>query len=119
VRSTLSGIGSDGVPELLVLNKVDTAAPQAVRRLAARHPDAVAVSAVTGEGIDRLVGEIDNRLQRESVDLEVLIPYDRGDLPAALHRVGEVLSESHEADGVRITARVPVADAAPFRPYAG
>ena len=119
VRSTLSGIGSDGVPELLVLNKTDTAPPQALRRLAARHPEAVAVSAVTGEGVERLVDEIDVRLQRESVDLEVLIPYDRGDLPAALHRVGEVLSESHEADGVRITARVPVSEAAPFRPYAG
>jgi GTP-binding protein HflX len=118
VRSTLRGIGSDGVPELLVLNKIDVAPTPAVRRLAARHGDAVAVSAVTGAGIVDLLGAVDGHLQPETVDLELLVPYDRGEVPAALHRIGEVLAETHEPGGVRIKARIPVAEAAPFRTFA-
>jgi GTP-binding protein HflX len=69
-------------------------------------PGAVWVSARTGAGIDALRGIIAARLPHPHVDVEVLVPYDRGDLVARVHRDGEVLSEQHEDSGTRLTARV-------------
>jgi GTP-binding protein HflX len=119
VRETLDEIGSGDRPELLVLNKTDAAPPAAVARLAALHPEAVAVSAATGAGIPGLLAAVDERLTPPTADLELLIPYERGDLLAALHREGEVLAEEHEEDGTRVKARLPREAAADFAPYRG
>ncbi|MBI5157787.1 MAG: GTPase HflX, partial [Acidimicrobiia bacterium] len=40
-------------------------------------------------------------------DFDILVPFDRGDVVSLVHRVGEVLSESHEPEGTRIKGRVP------------
>jgi GTP-binding protein HflX len=117
VRTTLEGIGTRRAPELLVLNKSDAASPTALRRLSARHPDGVVVSALTGDGLPDLEMALDALLQPTTADLEMLIPYGRGDLVAALHRVGEVLAEVHETEGVRVKARVPVTEAAAFAAF--
>ncbi len=107
VRDTLHSIDAHEVPELLVLNKSDVAAPEATKRLANMHPDAVVASAVTGEGLRVLLNRIEEAITPASSDVELLIPFDRGDLVAHIHDVAEVLSESHEAKGTRIKARVP------------
>jgi GTP-binding protein HflX len=111
VRETLDDIGSADRPELLVLNKIDVAPAPAVARLQALHPDAVAVSAVSGAGIEELLAAVDDRLTPEMVRVDSVIPYDRGDVIAAIHRVGEVVSEQAEEDGIRLSARLPMADA--------
>ncbi|MDX1690377.1 MAG: GTPase HflX [Acidimicrobiia bacterium] len=118
VRTTLQEIDSHEVSELLVLNKADVADPVAVTRLQNLNPGSVVVSAATGEGIDDLLDELDRRLTPPSVDLELLLPYDRGDLVSALHDVAEVVSESHEAEGTRVKARVPLDETEPFRAFA-
>jgi len=51
------------------------------------------------------------------VDLELFVPHERGDVVASLHRFGEVLSEVHEQDGVRLEARLPAAEAPTFLPF--
>jgi GTPase len=107
VRETLGEIGAGAVPELLVINKADIAPPESVRRLLAFDADAVVVSAVTGEGMDRLLAALDERLVPESVDVELLVPFDRGDVVDFVHRVGEILAEDHHPAGTRITARMP------------
>ncbi len=107
VRTTLQSIGAHQIPELLVLNKADITTPETVNRLANMHPDAVVVSAVTGNGLDRLLGRIEEALTPESSDLELLIPFDRGDLVALVHEVADIISESHEEEGTHIKARVP------------
>ncbi len=107
VRTTLQSIGAHQIPELLVLNKADITTPETVNRLANLHPDAVVVSAVTGDGLDRLLGRIEEALTPESSDLELLIPFDRGDLVALVHEVADIISESHEEEGTHIKARVP------------
>jgi GTP-binding protein HflX len=75
-------------------------------------PGAVWVSARTGAGLDGLREQIAARLPHPDVDVDVLVPYGRGDLVARVHRDGEVLSEKHEDDGTRLTARVDGALAA-------
>lgn len=117
VRSTLQSIEAHEVPELLVLNKADAVTPEALARLRNLHPEAVVVSAVTGAGTADLLSAIEDGLAPVTVDLEVLIPFDRGDLVALIHRVGEVLAEDHEDAGSLIKARVPQRHAGALRPF--
>jgi GTP-binding protein HflX len=107
VREVLTEIGADQVPELLVFNKADRA-PGEAKRLAGREESAVVLSAATGEGVDELLRTVGDRLRALTDVVELVVPYDRGDLLAALHREGEVLSESHEDDAVRVRARLGV-----------
>ena len=119
VRVTLQEIGAHELPELLVLNKIDIARPVVVERLLALHSGSVAVSAVTGQGIDSLLEAIEARLAPQWVDLDITIPFDRGDLVSLLHEVGEIISEEHGPDGTRLKARVPARHAASFTRISG
>ena len=106
------------MPEVIVVNKVDAMSEEDVLALRQALPGAVWVSAKTGQGIDALRDLVATRLPRPDVDVEVLVPYDRGDLVARVHRDGEVLSEEHAADGTRLTARVDGALAAALERFA-
>jgi GTP-binding protein HflX len=108
VTEVLGEIGADAVPQLLVFNKSDRA-PLAAGRLVDRHPGSVALSARTGDGTDDLLRAIGDRLRALTDVVELVIPYERGDLLATAHREGEVLSESHEEGGVRLRARLDAA----------
>jgi GTPase len=105
VREVLTEIGAAHLPELLVFNKCD-AEPDVAKNLVDRHEGSVAVSALSGEGIDGFLHALGDRLRALSKIVELLIPYDRGDLLAAVHREGEVLSTQHDDDGVRVRARL-------------
>ena len=107
VRDVLREIGAGEVGELLVFNKTDIAAASVVQRLVTIHPGSVAVSALTGEGIDDLLPAIVDSLDAGSVALDLLVPYDRGDLVAALYDAGEVIGEKHENGGTLLTVRLP------------
>jgi GTPase len=110
VREVLAEIDADRVPEMLVFNKADLV-PDEVERLVADHEGSVAISAVTGEGIDDFLATLGDRLRAITVPVELLIPYERGDVLAAVHREGEVISTSHEESGVRVRARLADASA--------
>jgi len=107
VHAVLREIGADAVPELLVLNKGDVASPGDVKALLGAHPDAVVVSAITGEGVTVLLDTIGARIRALAPIVELLVPYERGDVVAALHREGEVLVEVHAEGGTRVRARIP------------
>ncbi|MFM8529859.1 MAG: GTPase HflX [Ilumatobacteraceae bacterium] len=105
VRTVLEEIEADRVPELLVFNKSDLD-PTAVADLVARHPGSVGVSALTGDGIDLFLRTLSDRLRALSEVVELLVPFDRGDVVAAIHREGEVVSTTHDERGLRIRARL-------------
>lgn len=115
VREVLAEIGADHLPELLVINKIDIADEERLLRLRRIWPDAVFVSAYDGQGIDDLRAAIEARLPRPAVELEVTIPYDRGDLVAEAHRRGEVLRSTHTEAGTRLHVRVDPSLAAELR----
>ncbi len=118
VREVLAEVGADRIPELLVVNKVDAADEETLLRLKRTWPDAVFVSARTGLGIDELRAAIDRNLPRPAVDMRVLLPYDRGDLVARIHRSGQVVATRHTDEGTELQVRVDeqlAADLAPFR----
>jgi len=110
VHTVLAEIGALQVPELFVFNKSD-AAPDVAKALVEDHEGSVAISARTGEGIDDLLQVLGDRLRALTAVVELLIPFDRGDVLAAVHREGEVVSTMHDAAGVRVRARLADASA--------
>ena len=117
VRTVLREIGADDVPELIVFNKADLADPDQAQRLVDRHPGAVLLSATTGEGVDDLLAAVGDRLREMTQVVELVVPYDRGDVIAAVHRAGEVVSESHDPDATRLWARIRPEDVGRFREF--
>ena len=106
VREVLAEVSADAIPELLVINKVDAADEETILRLKRTWPDAVFVSARSGQGIAELHQAIAERLPKPAVDLRVLLPYDRGDLVARIHRTGQVLHTLHVEEGTEMRIRV-------------
>jgi GTP-binding protein HflX len=107
VRAVLAEVGAAGVPELMVINKIDRAVPDTLKALQLRYRDAVLVSAVTGEGMDELRAAIERGLPERDRIVRAAVPYDRADLVARAHAVGEVSSAEHGAAGTLLEARVP------------
>jgi GTPase len=105
VRAVLQEIGAERVPELVVFNKADLA-PLEAKRLAHDHPGSVAISAVSGEGIDDLMRVLADRLRSRTAVVELAVPYDRGDVLAAIHREGEVVATADEPAAMRVRARL-------------
>jgi len=110
VREVLTEIGAQHggtmPPELLVINKVDTADELQLARLRHLLPDAVFVSARSGLGIEQLREVLATRLPKPHYELEVLLPYTEGGLAARVHEHGQVLAEHHRAEGTWLRARV-------------
>jgi GTP-binding protein HflX len=124
VRSVLAEIGADGIQELLVVNKADAVvalggeAVEDSRRLMDAHPGSVIVSARTGEGIDDLLTAISDRLRVGSRVVELVIPWARGDVLAAVHREGEIVSEENGDDATRLHVVLDEVGKARFREFA-
>ena len=110
VREILAEIGADKVPELLLINKSDLDLDSA-KWLVHEHRGAVGFSAATGEGLNDLLLAIGDRMRALTTVIELLIPYDRGDIVATVHREGEVVSTSNEDIGMRVRARLADASA--------
>jgi GTP-binding protein HflX len=117
VRAVLADLDALAVPEQLVFNKVDAAHPETLMRLRRVAPEAIFVSARDGIGIEQLTDLIDARLPSPNVELNVLLPYTRGDLVTRIHETAEVLGSEHTADGTLLHARVNPGLAAALEPF--
>ena len=116
VRGVLADIGAGGVPEVLVFNKADVDLPR-VARVAADHAGSLAISAVTGTGIEALGERLAERLREATEVLDVVVPFDRGEVLAALHRHGQVLTEEATEGGMALSVRLEPASAARFQEF--
>ena len=103
VRVVLAEIGAGAIPEILAFNKADQGPAES---LAAAHPGSVAISARAGTGMDDLLRVIADRLHAGDQTVELLVPFDRGDVLAAAHRLGEVLVEEPGEGGILVRARL-------------
>jgi len=115
VRTVLGEIEASDVPELLVVNKADRG-PDA-RRLAARHDGAVVVSARTGEGMDELLAAMGSQLRRADRLVRLLVPFERGDVLAAVHREGDVVEETHGEGATMVNVVLDEAGRARFSEF--
>lgn len=117
VRAVLADVDATDVKEVIVVNKSDIADPEVMDRLLRNEKHVIAVSARTGEGMDALVRLIAEELPQPDISVDVLVPYDRGDLVSRLHEEGEILASEHVGNGTRITAKVNADLAAELAAY--
>jgi GTP-binding protein HflX len=117
VREVFREIDADRVPELVVINKADNADPLTLARLRRREPNSVVVSARTGAGIEELLAAIEQALPCEEREIDILVPYDRGDVVAKVHELGTVLRIEHTAEGTALHAKVPHSMAGEVEPF--
>jgi GTP-binding protein HflX len=103
VRVVLEEIGAGAIPEILAFNKADQGPAET---LAAAHPGSVAISARSGTGMEDLLRAVADRLHAGDQTVELLVPFDRGDVLAAAHRLGEVLVEEPGEGGILVRARL-------------
>jgi GTP-binding protein HflX len=118
VRTVLGEIGAGAVPEVLALNKTDRLSDLERDLLLARFDgDAVAISALTGDGLHELLEKVEGAIPRFPMGVTILVPYGREDLTAMLHREAEVLSEDAREDGTLVRARVGEREFAAVREF--
>jgi GTP-binding protein HflX len=106
VRLVIDEIGGKDIPEIIAINKVDIADPDVIMEILRKEPNSYAFSVRTGFGIEGLLHAIESSLPRPSVEINVVIPYDRGDLVHAIHESGEIFSEQYLPEGTSIHALV-------------
>ncbi|MEO8749320.1 MAG: GTPase HflX, partial [Allobranchiibius sp.] len=109
VRAVLADVGAHDVREVIVINKADVAEQDVLDRIQRTEKHTIVVSARTGAGFEELRALIDEELPRPEIIVDVVLPYNRGDLLSRMHDEGEVLTTEHLADGTRVHAKVNAA----------
>jgi GTP-binding protein HflX len=117
VDEVLAEIDAGERPRLLALNKIDVLDEDRRRELTFRFPQAVQVSAVTGEGLAELREAVEARFLASLRPMELLVPYDEGTSLSELHDLAGELEREDTAEGVWIRARVPAAVAPRFERF--
>jgi GTP-binding protein HflX len=118
VQQTLEEIGADHVPVITVLNKIDRLPdPEAARHSVDLFPQAVAISARTGSGIEDLLEHIRRGLFEMFAPITVLLPYQQGQLISLFHENGQVERVEHGRKGVLMQGRIPGRLVAQFKPW--
>ncbi len=118
VELVLEEIGAGETPRLLVLNKVDMLDEQERHELRLRHPEAMLVSAHSGEGLQELGEHIEREFRRTLCPVDLLVPYAHGGSLAELHEVAGDVTRQDTPEGVRVRALVPARLAARFERFA-
>jgi GTP-binding protein HflX len=116
VREVLAEIGADQVPEFIVFNKADLVEDWGAS-LVEDHQGAVAVSALRNEGLEVMMRRLADRMRAITQVTELMVPYDRGDILASIHREGEVVMSELEDGGMRIRARLSSASEGRLREF--
>ncbi len=108
VQTVLEELNAWGKQMVVVFNKIDKVTnPALVEYVLHKHPDSVAISAVTGEGMGELFGEIERQVKSWRLRVRLVLPNHMTALMAELHRVGRVLDVSYQGDTISLTAHVP------------
>jgi len=104
----LNELGADHKKTLTVFNKIDRVEDPITRAMLRNaYPEALFISVHSGEGLDVLVEHLGNLVGSENREVELLIPHNRPDLLAKIHREGVVHETLYEEEASRIRATLP------------
>lgn len=118
VFNTLEEIEADHVPVVTVLNKIDRLPnPEYARQILGGFDNAVAVSALYGEGIQDLLNEVEHNLFEPNEAITVKIPYENGALVSQFHEFGEVNMIDYLHDGILIEGKLANHLCERFQPF--
>jgi GTP-binding protein HflX len=118
VASVLHEIGAQDLPLEVVINKIDAVDALRRRRLANRFPDALQVSALTGEGLEELRERIAERFSDRFEAVHLFLPYEEGGKLAELYALGAPIEERDDRpEGVFVRARLPRRELRRFARY--
>ncbi|MFC4243123.1 GTPase HflX [Gryllotalpicola reticulitermitis] len=117
VRDVMGEVGARDIPELVVFNKSDLVDDDTRLVLRGLEPGAVFASARSGEGVDEVLARVMRLIPDRAVRVELLVPYERGEVIAALHERGRVTATAYTEEGTRVTALIDPTRLAPFEPY--
>jgi GTP-binding protein HflX len=118
VDAVLAEIGASQLPRELVLNKIDGLDALRRRRLTAKFPDALQVSALTGEGLDELRARVAQHFQERFEPVRLLVPYEDGAQLAELYALGAPVDGREDTpEGVLVRARLPQREVRRFARY--
>jgi GTP-binding protein HflX len=97
VQQVLLDLGAADKPTLLLLNKVDAVRdPSFLTVLLGQFPDALPISAQTGEGLADLAAEVDRRMRGEQQHVRLSVPAGDGRALGFLERFAEVYDQRYE-----------------------
>jgi len=100
VEQVLDHLGAANIPQICILNKADTITDHSMlASIYAEEPNAVTISAITGDGIDKLEIELQAHLANCGRKVEILVPHSAGGLQGEIHRLTTVLSELYTPEG--------------------
>lgn len=118
VQDTLEEIGASHIPLITVLNKIDRLGdPKSARQALEHFPQAVAISAQTGEGLTDLLNMVGDALYETLAPILVRLPYQQGQLISLFHEIGQVERVEHGRNGVLMQGRIPTRLLAQFKPW--
>jgi GTP-binding protein HflX len=106
VREVIDDIGGGEIMEIIAINKADVAKPEVIMELLRKESNAYAISARTGYGVDNLLKAIEAALPKPKIEINVVIPFSRGDLVSAVHERGEIISQEYLPEGTKLHAMV-------------
>ena len=110
VDDVLTEIEAGDRPRLTVLNKIDLLDADQRHELELRLPEAIPVSALTGEGLEALMDRVENEFEATLQAVELLVPYEQGARLSQLHELAGDLSRDERSDGVHVQAKLPKAE---------
>ena len=122
VEEVLEELGAGSKPVVMAFNKLDRfvddeASGLRLESLRKEYAQSELISALTGQGVDELLATIDRALKHHMAHVDVLIPYQRGDLVALMHEHGVVEEEEHTEHGTHLLGRLPVELAGRFAQF--
>jgi len=106
VRNVVGEVGASNILELIVFNKIDLVDETTRMALRGLAPGSMEVSARTGEGIPELLAKIESLLPEPNVRVEVIVPYNRGDLVSRIHLNSKIVELEYVEEGTHIVAMV-------------
>jgi len=119
VNDVLREIGADGKPTLMVLNKIDqlNGSRDRMSRFLEKHPNGVAISAATAEGIPALLAELGSQIRPLREFIELAVPHEQSGVIARLHEVAQVVERNYKGQKAKFKARIPPHLLEEFAPF--